>query len=470
MIVSRRVGFLFTSVVLASPAGCAAAGSASSGESAETVASTRSASASLSRNTTTRESFDGQGRQGNGPSTTPSISPNQRYVAFQSESSAWAPVVDTNGRSDVYLKDRQTGSITLVSAAGQVVGNAGSFSPSVSDDGTVVFVTDATNLASGASGPSAKVLLRSPSGALSRVDVALSGEADGASANPQISGDGTTVVFQSSASNLVSADTNETTDIFVAKRSAGAVVAASLTRVSLTQAGAQTNGASFDATVDYVGGVVAFASDASNVLFNDGNEATDVFAVDLTSDAVFPVSFATTGFGGSVGDAASSSPQISGDGRAVVFRSLATNFTSPAPNGLATIYVNPIQSGRSPVAVSLTSSGALANGASYQSAISFDGTVVAFVSVATNLGGGSDAQAGAGVFARDQTTGETIRIDAAVSGGPPDGSALINSSLRFSGSPTVPAPSFLVFDSVADDLTYGDTNGVADVFSASLSL
>jgi hypothetical protein len=135
-----------------------------------------------------------------------------------------------------------------------------------------------------------------------------------------------------------------------------------------------------------------------------------VFAADLASNAVFPVSFATAGFGGSAGDEARSSRQNSGDGR-----------------------------------------------------------VVAFVSAATNLGGG-DALTAAGFFAHDRTTGETIRVDASVAGGAADGSALINSSLRFSGSPTVPSPSSLVSDSVADDLTYGDTNGVADVFSATLSL
>ena len=68
-----------------------------------------------------------------------------------------------------------------------------------------------------------------------------------------------------------------------------------------------------------------------------------------------------------------------------------------------------------------------------------------------------------------RTTGATIRADKGVSG-PAEGSALINSTLRFSGSPAVPSPSFLVFDSTSDNLVWGDTNGVADVFSASLSL
>jgi hypothetical protein len=43
------------------------------------------------------------------------------------------------------------------------------------------------------------------------------------------------------------------------------------------------------------------------------------------------------------------------------------------------------------------------------------------------------------------------------------------SELRFSGNPSVPGFSFLVFDSFASNLVFGDTNGFSDIFSASLS-
>jgi Tol biopolymer transport system component len=426
-------------------------------------------SAPLTQNAVTRESYDNQGRQGDAPSMTPSISPNGRYVAFQSDSNVWSPTLDTNGTTDVYLKDRWVGSITLVSAADGVVGNGASLNASVADDGSVAFVTDATNLSPAASGPFAKVLVRTASGAIVRVDVALSGDADGTSSNPQISGDGSSVVFQSTATNLVAGDTNGVMDVFVARGFTGT---AAVTRVSLTEAGTETNGASYDGTIDYNGAVVAFASDASNILFNDGNDATDVFAAELPSGQVIPVSFATTGFGGSVGDRASALPQISGDGHTVVFRSLATNFEGGDPNGLANIYVNGVRSGRSPVPVSLATSGAYANGTSYQSAVGYDGSVVAFVSIATNLGptpGPAVPSGPAGVFVHDETTGETIQVDVGIPSIPAVGAALINSSLQFSGNPSAPSPSFLVFDSSAANLVWGDTNGVADVFSTSLS-
>jgi Tol biopolymer transport system component len=436
--------------------------------------STGAGSAPLTQNAVTRESFDNQGRQGNAQSTTPSISPNGRYVAFQSESNVWAPAVDTNGTTDVYVKDRWVGSVTLVSAANGTVGNGASLNASVADDGSVAFVTNATNLSPAATGPFAKVLVRTHAGALVRADRALAGEADGPSSNPQISGDGSAVVFQSSATNLVAGDTNGVTDVFVAS---GLATTPALTRASLTESGAQTNGASYYGTIDYAGDVVAFASDASNILFNDGNDATDVFAAKLSSALVAPVSFATTGFGGAVGDRASSLPQISGDGRTVVFRSFATNFgtsfNGSDSNGLGAIYVNGIQSGHAPVPVSLSTSGAFANGTSYQSAVSYDGSVVAFVSIATNLGPipkPAVPEGPAGVFVHSEATGQTLQVDVGIPGIPSVGAALINSSLQFSGSPSVPSPSFLVFDSSAANLVYGDTNGSADVFSTSLSL
>src|SRR3954452_4041991 len=71
--------------------------------------------AAVALNAVTRESFDNLGRQGNGASNAPYISGNQRFVAFQSDANVWAPGVDTNGTTDIYLKDRQTGSVTLVS-------------------------------------------------------------------------------------------------------------------------------------------------------------------------------------------------------------------------------------------------------------------------------------------------------------------------------------------------------------------
>jgi hypothetical protein len=422
---------------------------------------TGSSAAAVTVNTVTRESFDNQGRQGNGNSSTPYVSGNQRYVVFASEANAWAPGVDTNGLSDVYLKDRQTGSIVLVSALDGVVGDGESYNPSVGDNGTVVFESTATNLVRGATSRGSKILARSLDGTVLSVDRALSGQRNGSSSRPKISGDGNVAIFESDASNLVADDTNGATDVFVRTLSSGAVM-----RVSLTQGSAQANGNSFLGTLSYDGQVVAFSSDATNILFNDGNGQTDVFARNLATGTTSAVSFSTTGMGGAVGNGLSTAPQISGNGAFVSFLSASTNWDGTDTNGLFDVYVKGVGAGGAPLRISVSSAGAQANGASSASAISFDGSVVAFVSTASNLVA-ADTNGSAHAFVRTRATGETVRVDQA--GATEANGGVGSAGLRFSGSPSVPAPSLLVFDSTSSNLTWNDTNGFSDVFSASLS-
>jgi hypothetical protein len=463
-------GALVIAATLVTAVGCSAEVGSTGRPAQGSTEQTARAGEALSLNAVTRESFDNQGRQGNGPSQMPWISPNQRYVVFESTATVWANGVNTQGFFNIYLKDRQIGSITLITRVNGVAGNDNSFDATVADNGTVAFLSNATNLAPGATATVAKVFVRTTNGVISQVDVTPSGgEPNGGANLPAISGDGSAVIFQSNASNLVASDTNGATDVFVASLS---TTPPTITRVSNTQAGGQTNGASFGGTINYDGSVVAFASDASNILFNDGNNATDVFAVQLKNNILFPISFATTGLGGSVGNATSDTPQISGDGKTVSFRSLATNFAGPNPNGngISDIFVNPVGSGRDPIRVSVSSTGAFSNSSSFQSAISFDGSAVAFVSTGNNLAPLANNGVPAHVFARVLSEGQTILVDqfngVAGSG---NGSALIDSSLKFSGSPSVPSASFLVFDSNANNLVSNDTNAATDVFSASVS-
>jgi hypothetical protein len=418
--------------------------------------------AAVTLNAVTRESLDNQGRQGNGASTTPFISGNQRFVVFQSNANVWASGVDTNGTTDIYMKDRQTGSITLISQRNGVVGNGASFNPSVSDDGKVAFESNATNLAPNATGPFSAILVRDPSGSITRVDVNSQGQvANRASSRPRISGDGFSVIFQSDATNLVPDDTNNVTDVFV-----GTPFGLGVDRVSVPTFGGQGNGPSFDGSIGFDARFVAFASDATNLTSNDTNGTTDVFGRDRRFGATVALSFTLTpNF--ATGNGASTLPQISNDGHWVSFRSLATNFGAVDTNGAFDIYLNAIGSGAVPTRVSVSSSGAQANGQSFQSTVSTNAQAIAFVSAATNLVA-NDNNAFPDVFVHDQTTGQTIRVQRDAST-PPNGSPLVNSSMRFSGNPSAPAFSFLAFDSQASNLVFGDSNQVADVFTASLS-
>jgi hypothetical protein len=409
-------------------------------------------------NAITREDFDNQGRQANGTSAVPYISPNQRWVVFETDANVWASN-DTNGNTDVYLKDRQTGSITLVSQAGGVVGNDFSSVPAVADNGTVVFATAATNLSPAATGPGVKILARTLAGVISRVDIATSGSANGNADRPKISGDGNFVIFESSASNLVAGDTNGVDDVFVRNMNN-----TTMTRVSVTTGGGQLNGSSFLGTISYNGQVVAFSTDATNVGPIDTNGQTDVFARNLQTGVTSGISFATTGQGGALGNDLSTAPNISGDGTIVSFLSHANNWDATDTNGVSDIYVRNVGGIGAPVRVSVTNSGGLANGQSASNTISFNGSAVAFTSSASNLVAG-DTNGFDDVFVRDRVKNQTIRIQGSSQ---PNGFAF-GSGLRFSGNPSVPAFSFLAFDSSSSNLVSGDTNGFNDIFTASLS-
>ncbi len=168
--------------------------------------------------TTTRVSVDSLGVQGNGASLFPSISGDGRFVAFQSRATNLVPG-DTNGWSDVFVHDRQTGTTTRVSVdSSGVQGNLDSSFPSISGDGRfVAFYSFANNLVSGDTNGRADVLVHDrQSGTTTRVSIDSSGiQGKSLSEHPSISGDGRFVAFESAATNLVPGDTNAKRDVFV---------------------------------------------------------------------------------------------------------------------------------------------------------------------------------------------------------------------------------------------------------------
>jgi Tol biopolymer transport system component len=109
-----------------------------------------------------------------------------------------------------------------------------------------------------------------------RVSVDSAGnQANSASASPSISADGRFVAFESSASNLVPGDTNNTTDIFVRD-----TLTNTTARVSVGLAGNQGNSESLAPSISADGQRVAFSSDATNLVPGDTNNISDVFVSD----------------------------------------------------------------------------------------------------------------------------------------------------------------------------------------------
>jgi LPXTG-site transpeptidase (sortase) family protein len=139
-------------------------------------------------------------------------------VAFESPASNLVSG-DTNGDHDIFVHDRQTGMTTRVSVASDgTQANSYSYASSLSADGRyVAFSSDASNLVSGDTNGEFDIFVHDRrTGGTARVSLASDGsQGNGLSYAPSISADGRFVVFGSSASNLVSGDTNGVMDVFL---------------------------------------------------------------------------------------------------------------------------------------------------------------------------------------------------------------------------------------------------------------
>jgi hypothetical protein len=104
---------------------------------------------------------------------------------------------------------------------------------------------------------------------------------NGASDSPSISADGRFVTYRSAASDLVTGDNNNQTDVFVFDRLTG-----TNTLASVNQAGtAAGNDRSSGPVISADGSTIAFRSVASDLVPGDFNNTQDVFSFRLASPA-----------------------------------------------------------------------------------------------------------------------------------------------------------------------------------------
>ena len=337
----------------------------------------------------------------------------------------------------------------LLSQSGGIVGNALSSYPVGDWDGTrFVFQSYASNLVANDTNALRDLFLCEPApGVLERVSVGPGGiEADGPSRAASLSWDGRWLAFESEATNLVAQDTNAQADVFVRDLLLG-----TNRIVSLAHDGAQGDGPSMVPWLAGHGRFVAFTSAATNLVPGDGNACDDVFVRDLLAGGVERVSL---GANGVEANGPSFATAISCDGRFVCFHSTATNLVPGDTNAASDVFVRDRLSGTTQRA-SVDGSGLEADGPSSFGALSADGRVVAFQSLATNLVAG-DTNGTSDVFVRDLETGLVLRASVAASGAEAHGSALAP-SLSADGR-------FLGFASDAPDLVPGDTNALSDAF------
>lgn len=311
----------------------------------------------------------------------PSISADGRFVAFDSQSDQLVPG-DDNGSFDVFVRDLADGSISRVSVAeGGTQAAFSSFLPAISADGRrVAFVSAASDLVPDDDNGMVDVFVKDlPSGRIWRVSVNAAGEgsANGNNRAPAISADGRYVAFYTIDSRLVAGDTNAAYDVFVADVEAG-----TLQRVSVAADGTQAERDCISPALSADGMLVAFHSEATNLVPGDVNGYPDVFVTDLRSGAIDIASRRKDGRvarGGYSTEAA-----LSADGRFVVFESRADNLVRDTANGKPAVFLKDLQTGAIR-RVSMSAQGAQANRQSGAGALSGNGLVFSFESDATNL-------------------------------------------------------------------------------------
>ncbi|MEO8477972.1 MAG: hypothetical protein ABI572_13115, partial [Actinomycetota bacterium] len=188
--------------------------------------------------------------------------------------------------------------------------------------------------------------------------------------------------------------------IFVRNLTGGTTVQA-----TKTSGGTQANNDSFDPAISANGGFVAYESRATNLGITDTNGARDIYLTDLTTGVITRVS---EGAGALQSDGTSRHPSISGDGRYIAFDSSATNFVANDTNGMSDVFLHDTLTGTT-ARISVRSNGTQGKGGSYDPQISADGRFIVFSSDATNLVAG-DTNGATDVFLHDMVTGYTTRL------------------------------------------------------------
>jgi Tol biopolymer transport system component len=336
------------------------------------------------------------------------ISADGRYVTYVFSVGGLVPD-DTNGDYDVFLHDVETGitSRVSVSTAGTqgsgTSGSIGSFFPVISDDGRyVAFEGEPTNFVPDDTNDATDIFLRDTLAPLTtRVSVSTAGsEGDNNSYHPAISGDGRYVAFHSSAENLVPGTPMGTQQVFLRDTQLGTT-----SLVSASYAGTPGDSSSNYPDISSDGRYVVFESMADNLVPGASNVHKDIFRKDTQTGLIAKVSVSTAG---SEANSNCYEPAVSGDGRYVVFNSGATNLVPGDDNSQADIYLRDVQAGTTAL-VSVSTADTQANAGCWYPEISDDGRYVVWETLADTLVS-DDNNTAIDVFVRDTVNNTTRRL------------------------------------------------------------
>ena len=354
--------------------------------------------------------------------------------------------------------------------SGGVQANAESFFPALSADGRwVAFISRADNLVAGDTNQQPDVFVRDNwTKAVSRVSVSSVGAQTVALTDSlvSISDDGRVVAFSNLSDDLTPNDGNNTFDVFWHDRDTDqdgiydepGAIATVLASARPDGSSGNAQGGSLQPVLNADGSVLAFASDASNLVAapdQDTNGAFDIFAstFDLATGQRTGTRIVSRQPGNPMLEAneASELPSIDASGTIIAFETLADNLLPGDTNGVADVVVNDgfqIRRGTGPVQP---------NGRTWRVALSRDGTHVAYASRATNLVPG-DTVANNEVFVTDYAgTGLTAPARQDYTGAHTADAGSYLPSISADGSR-------VAYTSEDPDLVPGDTNGHTDVF------
>jgi Tol biopolymer transport system component len=407
------------------------------------------------------------GGGGNAQSWVPSVTPDGRYVAFMSLATNLTGSDTSDSNWDVFVKDHRTGAITKVSAGlGGAAANGDSNQADISDDGRyVVFESTATNLVAGddEATPTYDLFVKDlKTNKITRL-ITKNRDAgdDGHDTEASISADGSVIAFRSTRADLVPGDTNGVLDIFVWKRSTGNV-----TRISVSSAGEQSANATQPARALSVGPelsangkTVVFTSGADNLVPGDTNGLLDIFVHTLADHRTTRVSVGADGqqaTGGPDNQQGSSQPSISANGRYIAYQGYALKGLVEQETGVTNQVYAYDRKTGLTQLVAHQADGTVTSGDSQNAAISPDGRFVAFQSYDDQLVTG-DTNGYSDVFVRDLKSTRIAVASIGVDGEPADGPS------GSSGTAITARGRTVVFDAQAHNLIEGPV-GVNDLY------
>lgn len=285
---------------------------------------------------------------------------------------------------------------------------------------------------------------------------------DQQSLQPALSGDGDTVTFDSRATNLITGDTNARNDVYF-EDGAENVDRANLqngTDNQTTTDGASTSEVSKD------GSIIVFQSLASDLVPTDAggnpipnNNRIDIYVRDtVTGETQLMIQ---NGVDGERLNGNSTNASVSADGRFVVFQSAATNVVAADPNGATEdIYLHDRQSGETIAVREIIS---LETDPSFNPVISADGSTVAFL---TSIGHASEDTNGlVDVYAFDVETATLELVSKSSGGVVGDQAAVSFTNGAAVSAPSISANGrYVSWVSRATNLVDDDTNNADDIF------